>query len=731
MIPGVLAAVAVLLIVFWATRWHWSKVAITVADPMVRAWLSSNVLQSSDSAYVLTASTIRVEESSRRIAIDSISVITDTQVNSRLARPHPVLAIRFVRCEITGIDLAGLAAGRGLHALHAGCDSVSMRERTVVAGGTRAAPDPQDADSNNFLRFQGKLDLPAALPYIGVDVVAFPHVHVGFDLLGSDGKRSSMTVDSLAVQLDSVRIDPKEPVAKRRPLFSHDISVRIDRFSGQLKDGAHLSLEHLYANLEDGSSRLDMIAYEPVPGHRADSLGFAAISARHVTLEGVRWRQFLLSGDVTVARLSIDTALVKIVEAKTPKDFQRLPRAPRRIETSLRAIGRAVRLDSLAIKAVTVVEAGATAADSATTTLRRVSLGHLDFGASEVSWNSDFPVGRVTLAVEGVMRKTSGMQTAIGRLMLDAGAQRMVIDSLRSAPEGNDSTFQARQPYRKARLSVVVSRAEGTGVNLAAFLRRGALRARMLAVRGLLLDIYLDKSRPDDPTIPVRRMPQAVIRALAMEIQLDSITGAGMVSYRERDVTAANPGTLTFGSLRLRGSNFSTDPKRMTDATPFRLVGDAKLMGAGAMHVEWEVPLLARDFTMHWRGSLGAMDPKAMNSFLPDAVGMRFNGGKFEQAEWSADVTQGMAIGKLAPRWVDLNVSLPGVARGDSSVIGGIARGFAKLAANAFGIRGDNTTTGGRQPLDGSIKHQWTSRETLPEFIWVQLRDPLLLILKK
>lgn len=719
------------LIVIWATRWHWGRMAVTVADPLVRTWVSAKVLESSDSAYQFSASTIRFDESARRIAIDSITVTTDTVANARLARPHPILALRFMRCELTGIDLSSLAAGRGLHALHAGCDSVSLRERTVVAALADTTVTQQDADSNNFLRFQGKLDLPGALPFIGVDVVAFPHVQVTFDLLGSDGKRSVLAVDSLAVQLDSVRIDPAEPVAKRRPLFSHDISVRIDRFSGKLEDGAHLSLEHLVANLDDGTLRLDAVAYEPAPGHRADSLGFAAIRARHVTLEGVRWRMFLLSGAVSVERLNLDTALVHIVDAKVPRDFQRLPRAPRRIETTLRAIGRPVRLDSLAIKAVTVIETGSVPGDTASTTFRRVSLGRLEFGGSEAAWGSPFPIGRVTASVEGLNRKTLGMHTAIARLTIDAPKRRIVIDSMRSAPEGDDSLFLQRRKYRSARLSLSMSHAEANGVDLPAFLRRGALRARVLDVRGLLLDVMVDKSKPPPPVESVRRTPQAVMRDAAIEIQLDSISGAGMVSYRERDVTAATPGTLTFGSMRIRGYNFSTDPARMTNATPFRLIGDALLMGAGAMHVEWSVPLLAHEFSMQWRGSLGPMDPKAMNSFLPDAVGMRFNGGTFEKADWEAVVSRGLATGKLAPRWENLNVSLPGVARGDSGVLGGIARGFARFAANAFGIRGDNTTAGGRQPIDASINHQWVKTETLPEFIWAQLRDPLLLVLKK
>jgi hypothetical protein len=216
-----------------------------------------------------------------------------------------------------------------------------------------------------------------------------------------------------------------------------------------------------------------------------------------------------------------------------------------------------------------------------------------------------------------------------------------------------------------------------------------------------------------------------------VEIQIDSLSGEGAVTYRERQPGAPTSGVLTFGSIKLRGYNFSTDPARMTTATPFRLIGDSKLMNVGAMHVEWDVPLLAPTFEMTWHGSLSEMDPTAMNTFLPNSVGMKFTGGDFQGATWSATVHNGLSRGKMSPRWHGLNIGLPGVARTDSGLIGGFLRGVAKIAANTFGIRSDNDSTGGHRPLDASITHQWARVETLPQFIWFQLRDPLLLVLKK
>ncbi len=716
--------------VLWLNRWRLSRTAVEIADPLVRAWATRQVLEQSDSSYHLTISTIRVDAPNRRIAIDTIALSTDTARNARLPRPHPVVAFRFQQCALTGIDLAGLASARGLHAALAACDSVDMSGRLATLPGA-TVPSATSPDSNNFLRFQGKVDLPSALPYVGIDAISLPHVHLALTVQGADGRRTALAFDSVAIRLDSVRIDPTEPVARRRPLFARDISLRLDRFNGRTPTNAHMALQHLYANLEDGSCRLDSLLYEPPPGKRADSLGFASLRAQHVTLSGVRWNVFLLTGEVAVARLNIDTVSVRITSAP-PKRAGAIKDASQPIETSLRAMGRGVRLDSFSATALRFVEAATPTSDSAVTTIRRLSVGHFALDNSEDGWASALPIGPVTLTVDGLLRRSLARDIMVNRLALNAGQKKIVVDSLRAAPSGDDSAFARRNPYRKARLSVIMAHVEARGIDLPAFLRRGALRTSVLDVRGLVVDVMKDKRKPEDPAPnKIRRYPQQVMRDVSAEVQIDTLNGAGLVTYRERDANATNAGTLTFGAIKLRGYNFSTDPKRMTAATPFRLIGDTRLMGAGDMHVEWNVPLLARTFTMTWRGSLGTMNPRAMNGFLPDAVGMRFSGGVFEGATWSATVTNGMAIGKLEPRWHDLRVELPGVARTNSGLFGGLLRGVAKLAANTFGIHGDNDSAGGHRPVDGSITHQWVHDETLPQFIWFQLRDPLLLILKK
>lgn len=726
---GVVAGVAIVLSGLWLFRWRVGHSVVTVADPLVRAWASGHVLEASDSVYHLEASTITVDDAHRRLSIDSITLTTDTARNARLARPHPEVTLRFRHCAITGINLAMLASAGGLHAAHAGCDSVALDLRTTVAPVDTGSTGPAPADSNNFLRFQGKLDLPGVLPFVSIDTVAFPHLRSTFDLLASDGRRTGLAVDSIAVALDSVRIDPSEAVAKRRPLFARNVRVQLDHFEGRVKSGELISLQHLTANLEDGTGHLDAIDFERPAGERVDSTGLVSVRAEHVALSGTRWRTFLLSGDIAVGLLQVDSVLVHTVAARNPRR-RAAPAQSTSIRGVLRSAGRAIWIDSLDVHAMRAVEEGRRRGP-AVTTLRRLTLAHLDVAVGDAAWARPFPVGRVTLVATGLLRRGGAMEVSVGRVWLDAAASRLVVDSLHAAPPGDDSAFERRVAVRTIRLSISMPHAEARGIDLPAFLASGALRTRALVVNGFSIDAMNDKHKPESSEKMVRRTPQQAVTASGTVYQVDTVFGTGLVTYRERDDQATTAGTLTFGAIQLRGYNFSTDPARMTARTPFRLIGDAKLMGTGPMHVEWDVPLLAHDYEMDWHGSLGEMNPMAMNAFLPNAIGMRFTGGSFARAEWQVTVHDGHAVGTLAPRWHGLGVALPGVARQDSSLIGGFLRGVARIAANTFAFRGDNDASGGNTPLNAPIDHQWRPTETLPDFIWTQLRDALLSVLKK
>lgn len=718
----------------WSQRWAISGRAVAIVDPVVRRWAAGEVDRLSGGVYHLTASTIVVDEAKKRLAIDTIRVTTNTDVNARRPVPLPVVTLVFGGCALEGINLDQLAARRGLHVRHAGCASVRLvGEVPAPVPGSAPAAKP----SGVFLSLRENLDLPRTIPFVQVDTVAFPAVELNLGITGRNRRRTALAFDRFSARLDSLHYDPRQKPEERGPLLSRDVRVRMDGFAGSREDASRLTFDSLSASLARGVVQLDGLIYEPIIGAFGDSLGFSALEVDHLALTGVDWRAFLTAGDIGVTRLTVNGAMMRFPppdgggQRKVKATTAAVPAGRPTVGAMLRALGRDMRLDTLDMTLLRVVEEATVVRDSTVTTLRRLEVRGARFDDA-LSWTTAFPVGPVTIAAGGFARRRGDEQFLVGSFGLDVPAGTASVDSLRIGPDGNDAAFQRRHRYRADRMVLSANRVALVGMDLPSYLNRGNFLLRRADADGVELDILTDKRKASAPGRQTpHRHPQQVLRDLGLLIGADTVLLTGEARYREHAVDAPRPGVVTFRNLKATLYNLTTDTVRMTDSTPFRMVADARLMGAGAFHFELEMPLLATQFTMRYRGRLGPMPASALNAFASDGSGIRFTRGNIQEIRFDATVTNGRARGQITPRWTDLGIELPGLSRKNTGIFGGLKRAAAKFVANAFMVRDNNTTGGKEPPRNGRIDHRWRTSETLPQFLWNSLRDPLIPLMKK
>lgn len=739
LLTGAVIVVVTLGYLAWSQRWAISGRAVAIVDPKVRQWAAREVSRLSDGVYQLRASTIVVDEARHRVAIDTIILTTDVAANARRPTPLPTVTLRFLGCDLEGIDLEQLAARRGLHMRSAGCDSVRLEgEVPAPKAGAAAAPIKPGV----FLSLRDNLDLPREVPFISVDTIAFPQVSIALGLAGRNRRRTVLSLDRFAVRLDSLHYDPKQPVEERGPLLSRDVTLRLVGFEGNREAATRLSLDSMSASLGRGTFQLDGLVYEPIIGSLGDSLGFQALEVGHLQLRGVDWRSFLTAGDVGVSRLAVHHALLRfpapgtasVTTTKSAKTAAPVvvatPLTRRTVGSVLRALGRDMRLDTLDMSDLTLVEGAVRRQDSTVTTLARLAVQGAHFDDS-TSWTTAFPVGRITVAADQLTRRQGEDQLQVGALRLSVAAGTATIDSLRAGPDGNDAAFRRRHQFRTDRMVLSAARVAIAGMDFPGYLQDGAFRIRRGDATGVELDILTDKRMPPERKRTSHRYPQQALRDLGLAFGADTLTLAGEARYREHAVAAPAPGVIAFRSLRATLLNFTNDPARMQDSTPFRLTADARLMGVAPFHFELEMPLLADQFTMRYRGRLGAMDATALNPFASDGTGIKFTRGRIEGIGFEATVTGGRARGRVTPRWTNLGIELPGLDRKNTGIFGGLKRAVGKFVANAFLVRDDNAAGQKEPPRDGTIDHRWTPRETLPQFLWNSIRDPLVPLLRK
>ncbi len=730
---GVVAVVLVGALGIRSVRWGLGRRAVEIVDPAIREWAQREVARLSHGRYQLTLSPIQVDEVRRRVSIDTILLRTDLTATSAQATALPVVALQFLGCAVEGIDLDRLTSRRGLHAERAGCESLQL---VGEVNPPPAESDPLVDTEGAFLALSENLELPRAIPFVRVDWVSFPHTELSLGITGRTGRRTSLNLDEFAVQLDSFDYDPKQAARERRPLLARDVTIRVSGFRGSQETTNSLAFDSLSASLARGSVALDGFRYEPVAGSVGDSVGIQSLAVATLALTGVDWRAYFTAGDLRLSTLRGAGVLLRFPPpAAAPKSTASVsdaqpPIPSRTVGAILRALGRDVRLDSLAIEDFTMIE-GAARGDSVITTLTQLDVLGVHFD-DRATWDTPFPVGKVRLLAVGLARRQRDAQLLVQRLAVSVPSGTAQIDSLRLGPDGSDAAFQRRNRYRTDRLVLSAASINVAGLDFPAYLQRGVFRSRLAAASDVDFDLLTDKRKATAPGRQTpNRYPQRFLRELGLSMQVDTVTLTGEARYREHALDAPRPGTVVFRDLRATLLGFSTDPAGDSAAAPFRLIADAKLMGRGAFHFELELPLFSETFAMTYRGRLGPMPTEALNAFAADGAGVRFTSGSIQSIQFEATVSGGRARGRIMPRWEGLGVEFPGMSRKSTGLLGGIKRAAAKFIANAFLVRDDNRTGEKEPPQNGVIDHRWTGRESLPQFLWNSLRDPLVGLMRK
>ncbi|HRP09204.1 MAG TPA: hypothetical protein PLL69_12030, partial [Gemmatimonadales bacterium] len=511
---------------------------------------------------------------------------------------------------------------------------------------------------------------------------------VALGIEGRTGRRTNLAFDRLMVSIDSFNYRNNMPARERRTLYSRNVALRLEAFRGNRESSDRLEIAMINADLANGSLAMDGFAWEPLPGAFADSLGLRELELDTLRLDGVDWRAFLTGGDAVVRRMLVKGLRVGMNEVSSGDSITATPATPAALvpvgrwvlERTLRTVNRGVRLDAFSAQQVRVTQPidGSDAVVQADS----LSLGGVLFGFDPAQWDGPIPLGPLTLSASGVGRDWRENHTGLEHLSLDLAQGTALVSGLTHGPLGSDADFVRRQRWRTDRVRIEVDTLKLEQLDAPAWVRHGAYRVGMVRAEGLDLDVYNDKRLPARRRTSTHRFPQEWFRTSGVDLHVDSIRARGRVAYRERSATASRTGSLRFENLDATVVNLGTDGSRMIGDSSIRLSATTRLMGTGALSTRVEIPVFSPTFEMRWSGQLGRMNVTDLNQLVTGISDLRISSGEIERITFSAVTRNGTSRGSLVPRYRDLAVEAPGMAR--SGILQGLRRAVVKFAANQF-----------------------------------------------
>lgn len=295
----------------------------------------------------------------------------------------------------------------------------------------------------------------------------------------------------------------------------------------------------------------------------------------------------------------------------------------------------------------------------------------------------------------------------------------LAIDTLRLAPTVTDAAFLRRIGHRANRYETAIRFLQLTGLHVRDFVEEGALRAHTAHVDSLVVDVYRNNHWPNPAYDPPPPMPHDAFQSVSRHVRLDTIRVTNSrVTYSKLAEDATQPGRIAFENLSAVITNVTNDPDRMTPATPAVVNATTRVAGAGRLQTTIWLPLLAPNLTLAYRGHLGPMDARALNTAFVNLAGVRIEEGTVDSLWFAAQVESGTATGTMEGVYRNLDLELLDKNTGSR----GLKDRIRTRILNDLMIKSSNTSED-EALRTGEIDFTYNEGDSFFKFLWHSVRD--------
>jgi molybdenum-dependent DNA-binding transcriptional regulator ModE len=284
-----------------------------------------------------------------------------------------------------------------------------------------------------------------------------------------------------------------------------------------------------------------------------------------------------------------------------------------------------------------------------------------------------------------------------------------------------DEEFFAAHAYRTTRFHVGVPECRVLGLAYSELLQGKSYRAKSVHFSRLTFDALVNRDKPVGPFVKSPLMVHEALAVIRQPLQVDSLSITnGHFRYCERLAVGADPAVLTFGAVSLSVEGIAN---RGEATAAIQLRGQGDLMEAGTLKVLMSIPITPSNFSLHYSGSLSAMDLTRLDAFLDIAEHTRIKSGSVQEAAFEIEVSAGQARGRVRAIYKDLEIAVLGKQTGTEKRLG---NRVASFLANLLKVRSSNAPDASGAMKEGEVNYARRPDEEFQQFAWFALRTGVL-----
>jgi hypothetical protein len=303
------------------------------------------------------------------------------------------------------------------------------------------------------------------------------------------------------------------------------------------------------------------------------------------------------------------------------------------------------------------------------------------------------------------------------RMRASVPDSELIADVTELRPLVSDEEFFAAHDFRTTRLHVVVPECKVLGLAFGELLQGKAYRAQSVHFSRPSFDALVNRDKPPKPFTRSPLMVHELLASIPQPLQVDSLSLTnGHITYCERLAMGADPAVLTFGAVNMSIEGIAN---RSNAAAAIQIQGQGDFMNAGTLKLRMSIPISPPNFSLHYSGSLSAMDLTRLAPFLEIAGHTRIKSGRAQAVGFEIEVTAGHARGHVRAIYHGLVVAVLDKQNGTAT---GWDNRVASLLLNVLKIRNSSAPEASNSMKEGKVSYTRRPEDTFLQFAWFALR---------
>lgn len=290
----------------------------------------------------------------------------------------------------------------------------------------------------------------------------------------------------------------------------------------------------------------------------------------------------------------------------------------------------------------------------------------------------------------------------------------------------NDEEFFAAHDFRTTRFHMTVPECIVTGLAYDELFAARSYRARSVHFLRPSFDALVDLDKLAEPFVKSPLMVHEALAEIQQPLQIDSFSiSDGSFKYSERVAAEASPAVLTVAALNIVAEGIANHGDKSAEIL---LRAQGNLMEAGMFNLLMSIPIMSKDLSLSYSGSINAMELTNLDAFLDTDAHTRIKSGSVKEAAFDVNVAKGHACGHVRAIYQNLEIALLN-KRTDAE--NGIESRFASLLANTLEIRNSNPADSSGRSKEGEVSYTRKPDEEFQQFLWFALRTGILDIIRR